>query len=950
MFGRVYSDESDGWENGSGSDINDSETEDEIVEQPIKRRVMVDSAVSKPKVRVRKTYIADIASSLSGFAQNSTDLASFATGNSIESDIGIPSVHVKDFGRIAYPLNKYQCPDLMKYSTQAPFGKGVNTLVDTSVRKAWQIESELVTIQAMWMEHSLPKIVADCCTKLGVDASKVKANFYKLLWYEAGGHFKTHRDTEKESGMFGSVLIQLPAEHEGGALSVTHEGKTKRFECAKESGDKAYYTAFYADCEHELEPIESGYRLVLAFNLVKVGGSSSDTWKAPSSANYRSFEDILIDATKLWNADKNGIEKCVFPLSHQYTQANASFDNLKGVDQNLLKLLRGVIDPETKEPLFSVYLALVTKEENGTCEDDYDGGYYGGYGRYGRSNKVRHTMCPDGDITISYSTNNWVGPKGAVNLGDLVVDFETELLTYDPDNHDDQTVDEACAQIFGEEADEEEAEGYMGNYSGSLQLWYHSAVLVFWPMRKDFQLKLSQNPQQAVESLKELNKRSDEFKQKFTQVLEYLSRFQSTKWTVASVIGLAQTTEQVKIILTLCAKRGASLAENDLQWIAAVLKKHPFDEYAEEFRGLLKSLSLGMMMTLLNMMNNMLVSQKSSASAASGSASSSAGATPGGVWQDMVQLLVNELLTRSPTFVEVFMLKEVCCFICANCSDETQARVAKHLGACVGLTGTNRFMEMMDPKTASAMIRQFKQTVVDLFVRTNKPAGGDVISTLKWMIAGNHTEYLPMIHAQVQVCLNTAEVFRSVFAEDFVKDEMKKTNSPFAAVLRTAVERRIQSIAPLAVAPNFSWRIKGVQNTTHSDEVATFLANDVQTKTIVGFKSIIQARKFADIFSRSRSSELSKCVSAVESGSGANAKVVLTKNMKHHDDQVKKCEEYAKELSNLRKMLQLQAAPGSSASGSSEDPAAKRVKTGTASAGVVTSSNVVDLVGESVIV
>ncbi|CAN0450803.1 unnamed protein product, partial [Hapterophycus canaliculatus] len=40
--------------------------------------------------------------------------------------------------------------------------------------------------------------------------------------YESGGHFRPHKDTEKEAGMFGTLVVQLPTAsgHEGGTLLV----------------------------------------------------------------------------------------------------------------------------------------------------------------------------------------------------------------------------------------------------------------------------------------------------------------------------------------------------------------------------------------------------------------------------------------------------------------------------------------------------------------------------------------------------------------------------------------------------------------------------------------------------------------------------------------------------------------------------------------------------------
>jgi hypothetical protein len=88
--------------------------------------------------------------------------------------------------------------------------------------------------------------------ELGVSAERVEkqgvhANLYKLLLYEAGGHFTVHRDTEKEEGMFGTLVIQLPSVFSGGAMSFAHEGSTKTYELSENCDSQlAIYGNFVA--------------------------------------------------------------------------------------------------------------------------------------------------------------------------------------------------------------------------------------------------------------------------------------------------------------------------------------------------------------------------------------------------------------------------------------------------------------------------------------------------------------------------------------------------------------------------------------------------------------------------------------------------------------------------------------------------------------------------------
>jgi hypothetical protein len=73
---------------------------------------------------------------------------------------------------------------------------------------------------AMWRQNLPPR--TDVAAGLGEDESAgVEARLYKLLIYEPGGHFLAHRDTEKEPGMFATLLICLPVV---GGHQVSHGG------------------------------------------------------------------------------------------------------------------------------------------------------------------------------------------------------------------------------------------------------------------------------------------------------------------------------------------------------------------------------------------------------------------------------------------------------------------------------------------------------------------------------------------------------------------------------------------------------------------------------------------------------------------------------------------------------------------------------------------------------
>jgi len=60
-------------------------------------------------------------------------VGSFATSGSI-SDAPNPGLYVEGLGTVGLPLSKPDACELSKISHQAPFGKGGETIVDTTVR------------------------------------------------------------------------------------------------------------------------------------------------------------------------------------------------------------------------------------------------------------------------------------------------------------------------------------------------------------------------------------------------------------------------------------------------------------------------------------------------------------------------------------------------------------------------------------------------------------------------------------------------------------------------------------------------------------------------------------------------------------------------------------------------------------------------------------------------
>lgn len=81
---------------------------------------------------------------------------------------------------LAFPLPKSQAKSLRSVAEKAPFGKGSDTVLDESVRRAWQIDASKVHFcePEQW-QRILQRIVSDFSSSLGmsgVQKGSVRAN------------------------------------------------------------------------------------------------------------------------------------------------------------------------------------------------------------------------------------------------------------------------------------------------------------------------------------------------------------------------------------------------------------------------------------------------------------------------------------------------------------------------------------------------------------------------------------------------------------------------------------------------------------------------------------------------------------------------------------------------------------------------------------------------------
>ena len=279
----------------------------------------------------------------------------------------MPCVTVKGAGELSFPVPATQIEALIAAATRSPYGKGAETVLDTTVRDSWQIDAEHVRLTGRAWPDSLAKIKGLVADGLGLPVERLKVELYKLLVYGPGGFFAEHRDTEKVPGMVATLSLSLPTPGAGGELVVRHSGRSATFDLTALEPSELSFAAFYADCPHEVLPVTDGHRVSLLFNLSV--GSPAELLPPPE---YREVTRRVADCLARWR-EEGGADKLAWVLDHEYSEDGLSFDTLKNRDAAVAQVLAKAADGADCE----LHAAVLRIEERGypseNPPDDWEG-------------------------------------------------------------------------------------------------------------------------------------------------------------------------------------------------------------------------------------------------------------------------------------------------------------------------------------------------------------------------------------------------------------------------------------------------------------------------------------------------------------------------------------------------------------------------------------------------
>jgi predicted 2-oxoglutarate/Fe(II)-dependent dioxygenase YbiX len=407
----------------------------------------------------------------------------------------LPGLELKRVGSVGTPVSTADAKRLIAMASQAPYGRGEETIVDPKVRRVWQLEpSQFVLRNAEWNSH-LAAIVEAVKQAFGI-RQKVNAQLYKLLVYEKGSFFAPHRDSEKTPGMFGSLVVCLPSRHAGGSLVVAHDSQTEKVDFGgKDAEFKTQYAAFYADCQHKITPVTAGYRICLVYNLAIAGK------RQPSAPRDSSLVAKAAELLKELFADTtSNMSRIVIPFKHQYTEAGLDPQQLKGPDRARADVL--IRAAESLD--YQCYFSLLTLYESGEADFstmDYDPyrrrrSYYWSYDEddEGQDDDSDDSGVDMGEVyEEERSLEHWLDSRGRKQAFGKMHLEEGEILGLD-------TKDEWSRRQEVHEA--------TGNEGVSVERWYRQGVIVIWPPENYFGIWAREGQASALPALEKLAARA----------------------------------------------------------------------------------------------------------------------------------------------------------------------------------------------------------------------------------------------------------------------------------------------------------------------------------------------------------------------------------------------------------------------------------------------------------
>ena len=250
--------------------------------------------------------------------------------------------------------NQEAIGSIYNHASTSGFGHKGETIIDESIRRAKEIRPGEIKFQDglnLLHHKNCDDILEQVRQALVPDCDKVTAELDKMNIYTEGCHFKSHYDTPRGDGFFGTLVLVLPSLHVGGEIKIEKPGSSnqsfttdfsellipQRFWSEEKKAHQVLnkskqrtswsnmdptpaqaqeklksvmprgiiqWVAFFGDCKHQVQSVHFGTRFSLSYLLRRVDNSVSVPAPLLSKdenillQRAKNFQKILISALK----------------------------------------------------------------------------------------------------------------------------------------------------------------------------------------------------------------------------------------------------------------------------------------------------------------------------------------------------------------------------------------------------------------------------------------------------------------------------------------------------------------------------------------------------------------------------------------------------------------------------------------------------------------------------
>lgn len=211
------------------------------------------------------------------------------------------------------------------HSEPAPFGDAQGTRFDKAVRDSRRLKSRGATR----VDIELGPVLDEIERALGTDCS-LTAELLDVLVYPQGAFFVPHQDTPRHGDQLGTLVVEIPHAHRGGALVLRDHDREETFDWSVASG-AARWIAMFGDVLHAVARVEEGLRLTAVYTLRYL----PETRREPAE---RARLDALVDAAIALHDDAYDDSYLAIPCSRMVVAARdgdfpLTLASLRGADR-----------------------------------------------------------------------------------------------------------------------------------------------------------------------------------------------------------------------------------------------------------------------------------------------------------------------------------------------------------------------------------------------------------------------------------------------------------------------------------------------------------------------------------------------------------------------------------------------------------------------------------------